>query len=133
MRSASILRPPPLSPLSAARAQMIKATTAADEEYLLTAFEQLSEPLSLDVVITQDVADIVRQRTKSNPSSERIGHILSGPPFNGVPHRWNVGKSWYRGWILRRQSQWLSAGGKAIMAYLDGGNVSIAAEDDLLL
>ncbi len=112
---------------TADRTKMIRASTTQDFELMLTAFEQCSEPLSRDVVITQDVGDYVRRHCIAKPSNDRVGSILGDPPFNATPRKWQIGKAFYRGWILRNRAKWMSASAKELMAEVQGENVDITS------
>ena len=107
------------------RVAMIQASLPLDEEMLATAWEQSSAPLDKDIVVVAEVADYVRRHSRAQPTNDRIGRILAGIPFNGIPKPFRVGAGLYRAIILRNHRQWLGASGKQIMAYLDGNDESI--------
>ena len=108
-----------------ARKEMAESSLAPDYELLLTAFEQQTEPLDRDIVITQDVADYVRRNCVAKPNNDRIGKILCRPPFNGKRHQWRAGSGRYRGVVLR--GQWASTSGAEIMEYIAGNSVDLTA------
>jgi hypothetical protein len=114
------------APETDARQEMVAASIPADYELLLTAFEQRSEPLTRDVVITQEVTDYVRRHSLAKPSSQRIGRMLCRPPFNGKNYQWRVGESRYRGIVFR--GPWVGAGGKEIMAHISGEDSEISVD-----
>ena len=122
------------APKTASRQAMIDSSVPADLELLITAFEQKSEPLSREVVITADVADYVRKHCSMKPSNDRIGRLLSGPPFNGVAVKFRAGGGVYRAMAFK--PKWVRAYGKEIMAHINGEDTSIDAvdeQDELLL
>lgn len=114
------------------RAEMIRMSTAHDEELLKAALEQYSVPLDKNVVITSEVGEYVRRHCIAKPSNTRIGQILTASPFNATGHTWQLGKQKFRGWILRNDTKWAHAPAKDVMAYVRGDDVDIKQEDDLL-
>lgn len=89
------------APRTAARAAMIDASASGDFELLQRAWEERSEPLAKNVVITGEVADYVRIHSPVKPSNDRIGKLLAVPPFNGSAIKFHLGESWYRAAVLR--------------------------------
>jgi Bifunctional DNA primase/polymerase, N-terminal/Primase C terminal 2 (PriCT-2)/Family of unknown function (DUF5906) len=110
-----------------ARAAMVRASTVLDHELLATAYEQISEPLARDVVITADVGDYVRRHCPSKPSNDRIGKILCRAPFNGEAARWRVGQARYRGVVIRNHDRWRGAGGVDIMSHIAGDDADLTS------
>lgn len=106
------------APRTSAREAMINSSIAPDFEMLQTAFEERSEPLSRDVVLTRDVGEYVRRHCSVKPSNDRIGKLLTSAPFKGTSIQFRVGESRYRAIVLR--GPWLKASGKAIMAHING-------------
>lgn len=121
------------APRTKGKEEMIMSATALDLELLITAFEERSEPLSKDVVITRDVADYVRRNCLAKPSNDRVGKILGAPPFNGTSKVYRVGESLYRTMVLRNKERWLSAYGKDVMKHMQGDDAPLAEVDELLL
>jgi hypothetical protein len=115
------------APETAARAAMVQAGETTDLELLQTAFEQLTEPLSRDIVITQEVADFARRNSASKPSARRVGQMLCKPPFNGIAMQWRCGKARYRGVAIRDQARWAGATSVDIMAHIAGENEDLTA------
>jgi Bifunctional DNA primase/polymerase, N-terminal/Family of unknown function (DUF5906)/Primase C terminal 2 (PriCT-2) len=115
------------APETQARAEMVDASVPADFELLQTAFEQCSEPLSRDIVITQEVTDYVRKHTIAKPSSKRVGRLLCMAPFSGKAVQFWVGKAKYRGVVIRNQGKWLGATGREIMTHIEGNDVDLNA------
>lgn len=111
------------APRTEARTNMVESSIAADLEMLITAFEERSEPLSKGVILARDVAEYVRRNSTSKPSNERIGRILAGPPFNGIPKKISIGASQFR--IIAFDPKWLDVPAKEIMAHINGENESI--------
>jgi hypothetical protein len=112
------------APRTASREHMIESSTSPDLEMLITAFEERSEPLSKDVVLTREVGDYVRRYCMTKPSNNRIGKLLAGEPFNGIPKKICVGpktrQAWYRAIVLRDHDRWVEATGTEVMAHING-------------
>lgn len=102
------------------RAKLDPSYVASDYVLLNAAFENRAEPLARDVVIVNNVADYVRRQCHSSPSNDRIGKILAGPPFNGIPKQIRVGDELYRVILIRNQSVWVGASGRDTMAHIQG-------------
>lgn len=83
------------------RKEMVQASMSPDIETLQVAWEQRSEPLTRDVVLTSEVADYIRRNTRAAPSAVRIGRMLSKPPFGGRQAQFKTGESAYRMVLLR--------------------------------
>ncbi len=115
------------APKTKARQAMVDASTPLDLELLVTAFEEQSEPLNREVVLTRDVGDYVRRHCVAKPSNDRVGRILCDPPFNGKPIKFRVGDATYRGVILRNHHVWASTPGKEIMAHIAGDDADLTA------
>lgn len=115
------------APRTSAREAMIHASIAQDVELLQTAFEERSEPLARDVVITRDVADFARRNSSTKPSNDRIGKILASYPFHGKPRQVRVGDSIYRVIVLRNHNRWLVAPGREVMDHIAGNDVDLTA------
>ncbi len=113
------------APKTKDRHAMIESSMPLDLEMLITAWEQRSEPMSREVVITNDVGDYVRKNCPAKPSNDRIGKLLCGPPFNGVRIQFRYGEARYRAIVLR--GWWASASGKDIMAYINDETVDLAS------
>ena len=111
------------APRTEAREAMIKSSGALDLEMLVTAFEQRSEPLAKDVVITSEVGDYLRRNCPNRPNDDRVGKLLCKPPFNGTRIQFRVGESRYRGIVLR--GQWEGVPGKDIMAHINNEDVDL--------
>lgn len=88
------------APETEARRHMVEASRSADIEVLITAFEQKSEPLPQNVVITQDVTNHLRKHSPAKPSAVHVGKLLKGSPFNGMAFQFGTGRSTYRAIIL---------------------------------
>jgi hypothetical protein len=123
----TIFNPNADAPKTEARQEMIDSSMPLDMELLITAFEQCSEPLNRDIVITSEVGDYVRKHCIAKPSNDRIGKLLALAPFNGVRKKFAVGPAWYRGIILRNHARWLSSNGKEIMEHISGNDVDLLA------
>jgi hypothetical protein len=115
------------APRTKAREAMIQSSAPLDLELLITAFEQRSEPLAKDVVITADAADYVRRNCIVKPSNDRIGKLLAGKLFNGQAKRFCLGVSWYRGIVLRDPSKWINSSGTKVMQHIQGNDVDSAS------
>jgi len=89
-----------------------------DVELLTAAFKNRAAPLAKDVVRVADIVEYLRQHLPLKPSPTRIGVLLRGDPFNGIPKRVRLGATVQTVVVLRGQRQWLSASGRAIAAYL---------------
>jgi hypothetical protein len=107
------------------RLKMIAASSSPDIELLTLAFEEKAEPLSKGVVITREVADYVRRNCSVKPSTERIGKVLCGAPFNGAAFRFRCGKSTYRAVAL--DHKWINRPGADIMAHIMGEDEDLTA------
>lgn len=110
------------APKTEARQNMIASGASPDYELLCAAFEERSEPLARDIVITQHVADHVRRNCSMKPSTNNIGKMLCRPPFNGKAIQWTVGLSRYRGIALRDSKLRY---GKEIMDHIAGNDVDL--------
>ena len=121
------------APRTRSKEEMIMSVIAPDLELLITAFEERSEPLSKDVVITRDVADYVRRNCSVKPSNDRIGKLLCAPPFNGEGKLYRVGQSVYRMVVLRNKAKWLASSGTAVMGHIQGDDAPLDKIDELLL
>lgn len=84
------------APKTGARQEMIDSSISADVELLRTAFEEKSEPLAKDIVITREVGEHVRKHCVMKSNNDRIGKILCGVPFNGAAKIVQLGLSTYR-------------------------------------
>lgn len=115
------------APETTSRSEMVEASITPDQELLETAFEQCSEPLTKDVVITSEVGDYVRRHCQNKPSNKRVGRMLCRPPLNGVPIQFRIGTSRYRAVVIRNHQQWNGAVGTAIMAHISGNDVDLTA------
>lgn len=115
------------APRTSAREAMINASIAPDFEMLQTAFEERSEPLSRDVVLTRDVSEYVRRHCSVKPSNDRIGKILATPPFNGKPRQVRLGDAIYRVIILRNHGRWGCAPGRDVLAHVNGEDIDLAS------
>ena len=115
------------APRTSAREAMIHASIAPDFELLETAFEERSEPLSRDVVITKDVGEYARHHCSVKPSNDRVGRILAAPPFNGQPRRVKVGDAQFRAIVLRNHAKWMAASGREIMDHIAGNDIDLAS------
>lgn len=118
------------APETAARAEMVKANVSTDVEVMTELFEQRSGPFAKDVVITQEVREYVHKHCTARPSGDRIGKLLTRPPFNGKAIHFRAGGGTYRGIVLYNIPQWVGSSGTTIMAHIQGDDVSI--EDPLL-
>ena len=108
-----------------ARQAMVESSVPPDYEMLLTAFEQHSEPLHRDVIVTEDVAEYARRHCVSRPSAKRVGRMLCKAPFNGTARQWIAGEGRYRGVVLRNKGKWLTAPGPEVMEYISSGDVDL--------
>ena len=115
------------APETAARREMVEASAPADLDLLRTAFEEGSEPLARDVVITQEVTQYVHKHSPSKPSAHRVGRVLCGQPFNGAPLKFRIGHRTYRAIVLRNHGRWLKAAGPDLIAHISGEDVDIRA------
>ena len=121
------------APKTKGRQEMIESSMPLDLELLITAFEQRTQPLDRDVVITAEVGDYVRRNCIAKPSNDRVGKLLALPPFNGEQKRFRVGAGTYRGMILRNFAHWRNAGGAETMAHITGDDAPLDDRDELLL
>lgn len=110
-----------------AKSKMVDSSTPLDFELLQTAWEQQSEPMDRDIVLTAEIAEYVRKHSISKPSNNRIGRLLCRPPFNGTPIQFRVGNSIYRGIVIRNQKNWAGATGRDIMAHISGEDVDLTS------
>lgn len=108
--------------MTEAKREMTEASMPADKELLVHAFEQHGAPLERDVVITSEVTAYVHKHCQFKPAVNRIGKLLTKPPFNGKAIEFRCGGK-YRAVILRNLAKWEGVPGKEIMAH-------IAGEDD---
>lgn len=115
------------APETAARKEMVEASTSADIEAMVTAFEERSGLFSRDIVLTNEVTAWVHKNTPMKPSAHRIGRLLCRPPFNGRAVQFRVGEAKYRGVIIRNAENWVGASGREIMAHISGEDVDITA------
>lgn len=113
------------APDTAARQEMVEASSSADFDLLRTALEQRSEPLHTDVVLTAEVTSYVHKHCHAKPSPHRIGRMLCRAPFGGKPIQFRDGQSVYRGVVLRNHEEWDGANGKTLMAHIAGDDVDI--------
>jgi hypothetical protein len=119
------------------RQAMIEASNPLDLELLLTAFEECSEPLDRNVVVTAAVGNYVRSHCRAQPANDRIGKILSAAPFNGkaIKFRGHKGKGEFRGFALRGFPP--NAGAKAFRDHMNGEDMpleyTLDTETDSLL
>ena len=91
---------------------------AYDIELLALAFKNRTAPLAKDVVRVADIVDYLRQRLPLEPSPTRIGMLLRGDPFNGIPKRVRLGATVHIIVILRNHRLWLGASSSMVVAYL---------------
>lgn len=108
------------APMTQAKTDMAGTSEGADAELLRIAFEEGTEPLDQDVVITARVAEYVRKHIRYGVSTDKIGKLLTRAPFNGVSKVYKFNGNTFRATILRNHSQWINASGSAIQAHIDG-------------
>ena len=121
------------APETQARKEMADASMASDVELLTVAFEQQTEPLANDIVLTQEVTEYVHRHCPAKPSAHRVGRILARKPFNGKATQFWHGTRSYRGVILRNHAKWESATGAQKMACVTGDDAGLNVDvDDLL-
>ena len=113
------------APKTAARLSMIEASIAPDLELLIAAFEEKSEPLTKEVVLTREVGDYVRRHCQAKPSNIRIGRLLCAPPFNGKSKQYFTGKASYR--AVTFNDKWLTRPGPEVISYLNGEDEDLTA------
>lgn len=126
----STFKPSAKAPETAAKADMVAANVSSDVELITTMWEQREAPLDREVVITSELMAAVHKRCQMKPSANRIGKILTKPPFNGVAFQFRAGESKYRALALKNQDKWLKAPGRAVMDHVQGNDVDV---DDPLL
>lgn len=90
-----------------------------DLEVMTTLYEQRVGPFAKDVVITADVGNYLRANYDyMSPSNQRIGKLLTRPPFNSVPRTWHIAGRQHRGFVLGFGDRaWLCATNQAVMSY----------------
>lgn len=121
-------KPSAKAPETDARREMVESSTSPDMELLQTAWEQQTEPLNRDVVITNDVTEYVRKHSRSSPSSRRVGRVLCKSPFNGRAIQFKVGgTARYRAVIIRNHARWAGASGADIFSHINGEDVDLAS------
>jgi hypothetical protein len=98
---------------------------STDVELLQITWDQQTEPLSRDVVITVDVTEYVRRHCVSKPSVDRVGKMLSKEPFHGITLQFQIGPAKYRGMALRHKQRWAGAPDGDVMAHISDGNISV--------
>jgi hypothetical protein len=113
------------APDSEAKRDMAASSVSSDVELLTIAFEQRSEPLERNVVLTHEVVKYVQKHTRMNPSMHRIGRMLSSPPFNGQPKRFWANDRSYRAMVIRDHAKWDAAPGNALISEINGENVDL--------
>lgn len=118
------------APETAARAEMVRAGTASDLEYLITAFEERDGPFAKDVVLTHEVQRTVHKNCPVKPSADRVGKLLTRAPFHGKAIQFRAGEGRFRGIVLYNHPRWVGARGAEIMAHIQGDDVSV--DDELL-
>jgi hypothetical protein len=119
------------APQTAARAAMVRTNVANDLEALQSAFEERIGPFERDVVITREVKEFIYKHSTARPTQDRIAKLLCKPPFNGMPKQFRSGSGMYRCVVLYNQKHWMGAGGKDIMAHIQGDDIAMT-DDDLL-
>jgi hypothetical protein len=112
-------------PMTEAKKDMVEASAPSDYELLQTMFEERSGIFSRDIVLTSEVMAYIHKNSHMRPALTRIGKILAKPPFNGKAHQFRVGDGRYRAVILRNYDHWLQAGGKTVMAHIQGDDDEI--------
>lgn len=112
--------PSAAAPLTAARQEMVAASTSSDSELLQAAFEEHSGLFARDVVLVPEVTQWIHKHSASRPSMHRVGRMLARPPFNGKAKQFRVGPQRYRGVIIRNREQWEDTSGKVIMDHIQG-------------
>jgi hypothetical protein len=121
------------APETEARTQMVEASISSDLDMLRTAFEERSDPLRTDVVLTREVVEYLQRHSLSKPNAHRVGRMLSKEPYNGIAKQFRAGDSRFRAIIIRNHAQWDLASGAAILANINGDDVQISVDiDDLL-
>lgn len=106
--------------VTAARKDMIDASTSSDVDALTAAFEERTGPFAADVVITTEVHEWLRKNGGFKLSFHRIGKLLAKKPFNGMPKQFRVGESRYSGYIIRNHADWIAVGGVETMDHIRG-------------
>ena len=112
------------APETAARAEMVAASIASDEEFLQYAFDQCSEPLTKDIVLVNEVTEYVHKHCTSKPSMSRVGKILARR-FKGKADRFRLGNSLYSAVIIRNHARWDGAPGKDKMEHILGNDIDL--------
>jgi hypothetical protein len=110
------------APMTRAKKEMIEASMPADKEWLVYSWEQQSDPLDRDVVITNEVMSYLHKHTHTKPSANRIGKLLTKKPFNGNAIQFRVEARNYRAVVLRNFQKWSSAQGKDILDHIRGND-----------
>jgi hypothetical protein len=119
------------APETEARQQMVDASTGSDLDMLRTAFEERSDPLRTDVVLTREVVEYLQRNSLAKPNAHRVGRILSKEPYNGIAKQFRSGEGKFRAIIIRNHIKWESANGHQIMAHINGDDAQISVDDDL--
>jgi hypothetical protein len=104
--------------------------TDRDYRFLVGMFEKRFDPLEHDVVIAADVAAYMCEHVGIQTSAHRVGVILKRHPFKGESFTFRVGAKTHRATILRGQTHWKSAYGKAVYEYARKPFLSVGADDD---
>lgn len=114
------------APETAARSQMVAASKSADEEALVMAFDEHSEPMAKDIVLASDVTNFVRRHTPArNVSAERIGRLLARPPFNGERKQLRDGQARFWAVVIRNHAQWRNAASVEMLAHIRDEDIDL--------
>ena len=114
------------APETSARQEMVDAAISSDTELLQMAFEQRSEPLARDVVLTSDVVQYIRKHCAMKPNAHRVTKLLGKAPIRGERIIFRAGSSIFRAVIIRDHDKWRGASGKNIFAHINGEDIDIA-------
>lgn len=108
------------APDTAARREMAAASLPSDIELLMTAFEQITEPLVRDVVLPTEVTQYVCRQSVAKPTMHRIGRLLAKTPFNGRAIQFRIGEARYRAIAIRRHAM-----SRSMKAHIDGEDIDL--------
>jgi Primase C terminal 2 (PriCT-2)/Family of unknown function (DUF5906) len=118
-------------PMTDAKREMAAASMPQDVQMLQTLFEEKAEFFARDVVLTRDAVAHV-QRTFKYSSAQRIGKLLTKPPFNGRAIQFSADGKTYRAIVFKDHNRWEGAPGREIIAYINDDKIDFDEEVDLL-